>query len=86
MQPSSVRIPWKVITTVTTLLITASSGGFVGTRLSNNHTDELDKRISVLEQRTTADESTAAAMQSDIRETRANTIRILEILGEKNYK
>ena len=77
----TIRMPYKIALAVTAALLTAIGGGYAGNKAGSSGEQE---RVASLETRMDEQQAEIEGLKRDVRETRANTVQILLLLGSRH--
>ena len=77
----TIRMPYKIALAVTAALLTAIGGGYAANKAGSSGEQE---RVASLETRMDEQQAQIEGLKGDVRETRANTVQILLLLGNRH--
>ena len=77
----TIRMPYKIALAVTAALLTAIGGGYAANKAGSSGEQE---RVASLETRMNEQQAQIEGLKGDVRETRANTVQILLLLGNRH--
>ena len=77
----TIRMPYKIALAVTAALLTAIGGGYAANKAGSSGEQE---RVAALETRMDEQQAQIEGLKGDVRETRANTVQILLLLGNRH--
>ena len=80
----TIRMPYKIAIAVMTALLTAMGGGYATNKMGNSESSVQCGRLFSLEARMDEQQMQVASLKGDVRETRANTVQILLLLGNRH--
>ena len=77
----TIRMPYKIALAVTAALLTAIGGGYAANKAGSSGEQE---RVASLETRMNEQQAQIEGLKGDVLETRANTVQILLLLGNRH--
>ena len=80
----TIRMPYKIAIAVMTALLTAMGGGYAANKMGDSESSVQSGRLSSLEARMDEQQMQIESLKGDVRETRANTVQILLLLGNRH--
>ena len=80
----TIRMPYKIAIAVMTALLTAMGGGYAANKMGDSGSSGEQERVASLETRMDEQQAQIEGLKGDVRETRANTVQILLLLGNRH--